>query len=70
MDQTVHLSAVFGKEKVFVEETDDRLMRAFAFALKSFERKLSRLHRRKVDKAKSGDRTFKVSNLIDIFKRK
>lgn len=70
VDQTVHLSAVMGKEKVYVEETDDRLMRAFAYAFKSFERKLSRLHRRKIDKNESGDKSFKMSELLGIFKRK
>jgi len=70
VDQTVHISAVIGKEKVYVEETDDRLMRAFAYAYDSFERKLSRLHHKKIDRQESGDKTFKMSELLGIFKRK
>lgn len=53
-DQAVELSAVFGREKLFVREVDDRLMRAFAFAYKSFERQMTRLHKKKVDQAQEG----------------
>jgi len=54
IDQKVDISATFGKEKVFVTETDDRMMRAFAFAIKRFERQLSRFHEKKVSMTQGG----------------
>jgi len=53
-DQAVELSATFGSEKIFVREVDDRLMRAFAFAYKTFERNMSRFHKRRIDKSHEG----------------
>lgn len=50
VDQSVELSAVFDNEKIFVREVDDRLMRAFAVAYKSFERQLEKFHRKRIDK--------------------
>lgn len=54
IDQKVEISATFGKEKIFVSEIDDRMMRAFAFALKRFERLLSRFHEKKVSQNQNG----------------
>lgn len=54
IDQKVEIIATFGKEKVFVTETDDRMMRAFAFAIKRFERQLSRFHEKKVSQNQNG----------------
>ena len=54
VDQSVSISASFAKEKIFIEETDDRLMRAFVFALKRLERQLTRFHKRGIDKTKRG----------------
>jgi len=48
IDQSVEISITFGKEKIFVREVDDRLMRAFAFAYKGLERNLQRFHRKRV----------------------
>lgn len=50
IDQKVEINAVFGKEKIFITETDDRMMRAFAFAMKRFERQLSRFHEKRISK--------------------
>lgn len=49
VDQSVELSAVLGSGKIFVKEIDDRLMRAFAFCYKKFERKLQEVHRKRID---------------------
>lgn len=57
LDQSVELSAVFNNEKIFVKEIDDRLMRAFAFAYRSFERQLERFHRKRLDKTQKGSET-------------
>ena len=69
MDQTVKLSVTFGKEKIIIEETDDRLMRAFSYAFDRLERNLCRLHQRKVESQKEigGLRFDKV---LGIIKRK
>lgn len=48
-DQKIEINATFGKEKLFIEETDERLMRAFAFALQRFERKLQHFHKKRID---------------------
>ena len=57
-DQAVELSAVFGKEKIFVREVDDRLMRAFAFAYRSFERQMSRFHKKRIDDSHEGTENY------------
>ncbi len=51
VDQSVELSATFGSEKIFVKETNDRLMRSFAISLKAMERKLSEFHKKRIDKS-------------------
>ena len=69
IDQAVHINATFGKEKIFIEEVDDRLMRAFALALKRFERQLTRFHRKKVEKLhKVGE--GRLEKIIGFVKRK
>lgn len=62
VDQAVHLSVILPEERIFIEEVDDRIMRAFGFALKTLERRLSRRHKRNVDKVKRRRNPFK-----DIF---
>ena len=54
VDQKVEISATFGKEKIFITETDDRMLRAFAFASKRFERQLSRFHEKRVSQNQNG----------------
>ena len=67
IDQKVEISAVLGKEKVFVSETDDRMMRAFAFAIKRFERQLSRFHEKRISKSQKvgGGRFEKLWGVIN-----
>lgn len=47
-DQSVEISVVFQSEKIFVREVDSRLMRAFAFAYRSIERKLQEFHQKRI----------------------
>lgn len=54
IDQKVEINATFGKEKVFVSETDSRMMRSFAFALKRFERQLSQFHEKRISQTQNG----------------
>jgi len=58
VDQTVELSTIFNNEKIFIRETDDRLMRAFAFAFKSFERNLRRIHKKNIDRSHEGSESY------------
>lgn len=57
-DQAVELATLVGKEKIFVREVDDRLMRAFAFAYRSIERQLERLHRKRIDRTHEGTEKY------------
>ncbi len=69
VDQKVEINAVFGKERIFIAETDDRLMRAFAFAHKRFERQLSRFHDKRISKTQHGG-GGRIEKLWGIVKRK
>ena len=64
VDQKIHISAIIGKEKIFVEELDDRIMRAFAIAAKKFERQLSTIHKKNVEKSHKGGRLDKIWRII------
>lgn len=57
-DQAVELSAVVNKEKIYIREVDDRLMRAFAFAYKHFERQMQRFHQKRIDKSHTGSENY------------
>ena len=46
VDQAVHINVMLPKDKIFIEEVDDRIVRAFQYAYKILERRL----RRYVDK--------------------
>ena len=72
MDQMVKLIATFGKEKIYIEEVDERLMKAFAIALQRFERDLERFHERRTDRSKKpgGLRWEKVLGIIRFKKNK
>lgn len=58
VDQAVELSTMYNNEKVFIREVDDSLMRAFAFALKSFERNLRRYHKKAIDRSHEGSESY------------
>ena len=68
VDQTVHLNVVFGKEQIFIEESDDRLMRAFAYAYKKLERQLQEYHRAEVDKREG--KAGPLKKVFGIFRRR
>jgi len=69
VDQRVHLNVTFGKEQIFIEEVDDRLMRAFAYAIKRLERQLSRFHRKRIDQVRRGG-GGRFDKLIKVIKRR
>jgi len=66
VDQAVHINAVLPKQTIFIEETDNRIMRAFTTAYKRFERKLKQLHEAKVD---GNTRAGRFTGIIDAFGR-
>ncbi|MEK9155746.1 MAG: HPF/RaiA family ribosome-associated protein [Patescibacteria group bacterium] len=49
-DQTVHLNFLAGKERIFIEETRNHHLKAFAFAYKRLKRTLEKNHRKNVDR--------------------
>jgi len=58
VDQTVEISTVVSGEKIFVTETDDRLLRAFARAQKAFERQINKLHKQRIEKSHEGSEGY------------
>ena len=68
VDQIVHLSVLLDKEKIFIEEIDDRLMRAFALALGRFERQLSRHHKKEIER-EQGKGVNRFDKLLGIIRR-
>lgn len=58
VDQAVEISTVLHGQKVFVREVDDRLNRAFAYAFKSFERQIGRIHGKLVEKPRKVSREY------------
>ena len=69
IDQKVQIVATFGKEKILIEETDDRLMRAFAHAQKKMERQLSDYNKKRVDKVRRGG-GGRLEKLWGVIRRK
>lgn len=46
VDQAIHIKINLPKETIFIEEVDDRMMRAFGFAYKILERRLRRYNQK------------------------
>lgn len=69
IDQKVQIVATFGKEKILIEEIDDRLMRAFAHAIKRMERQLVRYHKKTVDKIRRGG-GGRFEKLLGVIRRR
>lgn len=69
VDQKVQIVATFGKEKILIEETDDRLLRAFAHAIKKMERQLSDYNKKRVDKVRRGG-GGRLEKLWGVIRRK
>ncbi|MFA7244019.1 MAG: HPF/RaiA family ribosome-associated protein [Patescibacteria group bacterium] len=65
IDQSVSIKAALPKEEIFIKEIDDRLMRAFGFAFKSFERRLRRYGRiRREKEDREGNRIKGIINAV------
>jgi len=65
IDQAIHLKVTLPKETIFVEEVDDRMMRAFGFAYQALERRLKRYNQKHtaVDR-RQASRFKSVVNLV------
>jgi ribosomal subunit interface protein len=72
VDQMVKLIATFGKEKIYIEEVDERLMKAFGVALERFERDVKRYHEKRTynNRKTGGLRWEKVLGAFKIRKNK
>lgn len=46
VDQAIHINMSLPHEQIFIEEVDDRMMRAFGFAYKILERRLRRYNQK------------------------
>lgn len=65
VDQAVHLNVVLPKETIFIEEVDDRALRAFQFAYKTLERRLRRFaDKLNADKRRQQSRFKAVVNVV------
>lgn len=65
IDQKVHINAVLPGETIFIEEIDDRALRAFQFAYKTLERRLRRYSDKQVGDKRRQSRRFKsVINVV------
>ena len=60
VDQAVHINAVLPKEKIFIEEIDDRALRAFQYAYKTLERRFRRYSEKLVDDKRRANSKFKA----------
>lgn len=71
-DQKIQINVTFGKEKIFIEESDNRLMRAFAYAIDRLDRNLRGWHKKQIEKdqAIGGGRFEKVFGIILRRKKK
>ncbi len=65
VDQAVRINAILPKETIFIEEIDDRALRAFQYAYKILERKLRRYSEKKRDdQRKGGSRLKSMANAV------
>lgn len=59
IDQAVHLQLTLPKETIYIEEVDDRALRAFQYAYKTLERRLRRYADKFGADRRREDRRFK-----------
>ena len=65
VDQAVHINISLPKETIFVEEVDDRIVRAFGFAYKIVERRLRRYNQKYTyDRRRKSSKFKSVVNVV------
>ena len=70
IDQAVHINVILPGEKIFIEEVDDRIVRAFGFAVKTLERRLRRYSQKRVgDQRRKASRFKSLTNAVGFVGR-
>ena len=65
IDQAVHLNVILPKEKIYIEEIDDNMMRAFNYATKTLERRFRRYNKKNIDNNRREASRFKaITNVV------
>ncbi len=59
IDQAVHINVILPKEKIYIEEVDDNMMRAFNFATKTLERRFRRYNKKHINNSRREASRFK-----------
>ena len=65
IDQAIHIKILLPRETIFIEEVDDRMMRAFGFAYQTLERKLKRYKQKHTsDRRRQASKFKAVVNVV------
>lgn len=65
IDQAVHINAMLPKEKIYIEEVDDNMMRAFNYAAKTLERRFRRYNNKYINENRRKASNFKsLTNVV------
>jgi len=65
IDQAVHINVILPKEKIYIEEVDDNMMRAFNYATKTLERRFRRYNKKHIDNDRREASRFKaITNVV------
>ena len=68
VDKSVRLAANFSNEKIFIEEIDSNLMRAFAYSFRRIEHQMQEFHAKRIGKGKTIPR--RITDAFNFFFRK
>ena len=70
IDQAVHMNVILPKEKIYIEEVDDNMMRAFNYAAKTLERRFRRYNKKHIDNDRREASRFKaITNVVGATNR-
>jgi len=65
IDQAVHINVIMPKEKIYIEEVDDNMMRAFNYAVKTLERRFRRYNKKHIQNDRREASRFKaITNVV------
>jgi len=65
IDQAVHINVILPKEKIYIEEVDNNMMRAFNYATKTLERRFRRYNKKNIDNNRREASRFKaITNVV------
>jgi len=70
IDQAVHINVILPKEKIYIEEVDDNMMRAFNYATKTLERRFRRYNKKHINNSRREASHFKaITNVVGATNR-